>query len=73
MTTILLQSVSVTTIKFVTIGAVTRISPNEKYHDNYSITFDTTNVVVYYGITFGAGVSAVKHIITFIRLYTPII
>ena len=38
-----------------TFGAVTRIKPKKKYPDNYGIAFGTTNMVVYYGITFGAG------------------
>ena len=29
---------------------------NIKHHENYSITFSTSNFVVYRGITFGAGI-----------------
>ena len=35
---------------------MTRIRPKWKYSNNYSITFDVTNVVVHYGISFGAAV-----------------
>ena len=39
----------------VTFGTITRIRPKYKYHDNYRITFGTTNVMVPYGIIFSAG------------------
>ena len=34
-----------------------------KYCDNYSITFDTTNIIMHYGITFGTG-TVTNHSIT---------
>ena len=48
-----------TTIKYrdkqsTTFGVITRIRAKEKYPENYSVTFGTSNVVVHYDITFGA-------------------
>ena len=48
-------------IHIVTFGAVIRKRP--KYCDNYSITLGTTNIVMHYHITFGAGISAMTTIV----------